>query len=43
MAGILGADASNITQAGYVPAVPFVGVAPEVTIASCKCVFLCIY
>lgn len=42
VAGIVGADASKITQAGFVPAIPFVGVAPQVTISSCKCIFLCI-
>ncbi|KAJ3034048.1 hypothetical protein HDU99_010753, partial [Rhizoclosmatium hyalinum] len=32
VAGIIAADARNITQAGWIPSVPFTGVAPDATI-----------
>lgn len=38
MAGIIGANAAAITQDGFVPFIPFVGVAPGVTMGVCKCI-----
>jgi hypothetical protein len=36
VAGIIAANATDITQTGYIPVEPFLGVAPQATIGSCK-------
>lgn len=36
MAGIVAANATGITQAGFIPFQPFLGVAPQATIGACK-------
>lgn len=36
MAGIIAANTSGITQTAFIPSVPFVGVAPQVTLSACK-------
>lgn len=36
VAGIIAANATGITEMGYIPNIPFVGVAPQVTLGACK-------
>lgn len=36
--GIIAANATGITETGFISYVPFVGVAPQVTIGACKCI-----
>jgi subtilisin family serine protease len=44
VAGIIGAEAMNISENGFAPNVPFVGVAPQAIIGACKpCVALLEY
>lgn len=37
MAGIIAANTSGITETASIPGVPFIGVAPQVTLGACKC------
>ena len=36
VAGIIAANATGMNQTGYVPYMPFVGVAPQATLGACK-------
>ncbi|CAF1031488.1 unnamed protein product [Rotaria sp. Silwood1] len=36
VAGIVAANATGISQTGYIPAVPFLGVAPQATLGACN-------
>lgn len=36
VAGIIAANATGMYKTGYIPKMPFIGVAPQVTIGACK-------